>query len=168
MSETIVNYFTSNLSGRIPKELIVLLISMVPILELRGGLLAASLLRIDMYQAIVICIIGNLIPIPFILLFIKKILEWMKTKGRLAGVVHWIETRSQSKSENIQKYKFFGLLFFVGIPLPGTGAWTGALISALINLDLKKAMGAILGGICMASVIMVMIAYGIPAMIRMI
>ncbi len=164
MSNELVDFITNGLSGVCPNEVVIFIISMIPILELRGGLVAASLLHVPMYEAIVICIIGNMLPIPFILLFIKKILGWMSHRKHMGKVVKALETRSKSKSKQIENYKFFGLLFFVGIPLPGTGAWTGALISSLLGMDVKKAFIAILGGVVMASVIMVVIAYGIPAL----
>ncbi|BBF42769.1 hypothetical protein lbkm_1453 [Lachnospiraceae bacterium KM106-2] len=167
MSETTVSFFTNNLTGVLPKEWIILLISMIPILELRGGILVASLLHMNLYQAVIISIIGNMIPIPFILLFITRIFKWMKTKNKLRSVVEWLENKSKNKSENIQKYEFLGLLFFVGIPLPGTGAWTGALIAALLRIKNRKAIAAIICGVCMASALMVLIAYGIPAVIRL-
>lgn len=164
MSDTLVNFFANSWAGTIPNELIVFIISMIPILELRGGLLASSILHIEMYKAIVVCIVGNVFPIPFILLFINKILKWMKTKKHLEKIAYWLESKSEKKSESIVKYEFWGLMLFVGIPLPGTGAWTGALIAALIRMDLKKAFLSILCGICMASFIMCLLAYGIPAL----
>lgn len=166
MSDALVNFFTNSWSGIIPNEVIVFIISMIPILELRGGLLASSILHIEMYRAIGFCIAGNLLPIPFILIFINKILKWMETKKHLRKFADWLESKSEKKSQSIIKYEFIGLLLFVGIPLPGTGAWTGALIAALIRMDYKKAFLSILCGICMASFIMCLIAYGIPVLLH--
>lgn len=168
MVDSLVNFFTKGLSGIVPKEAIVFIISMIPILELRGGLLAASLLNIEMYKAIWICILGNLIPIPFILLFIKAILGWMKKFDCFKKLVEWLENKSMSKSGKIEKYEFVGLLIFVGVPLPGTGAWTGALIASLLDIKNRKAFAAICCGLIMATTIMCLIAYGIPAIIRLI
>ncbi len=165
MSETLVNFFTNSWSGVLPSELIVFIISMIPILELRGGLLAASILHIEMYKAIALCICGNLLPIPFILLFIKKVLKWMKNKKYLSKVAYWLENKCNKKSHSIIKYEFLGLMLFIGIPLPGTGAWTGALIAALIGMNFKKAFSAVLAGICMACIIMCFLAYGIPQLL---
>ncbi|MCQ4991439.1 small multi-drug export protein, partial [[Clostridium] symbiosum] len=105
-----------------------------PILELRGGLLAASpaLLNVPIMQAIPICIIGNILPIPFILLLIRKILDWMKLVKVFRPIALWLEIKAMSKKDQIEKYGFWGLVLFVGIPLPGTGAWTGSLIAALL------------------------------------
>lgn len=167
MVDSLVNFFTQGLSGIMPKEAIVFIISMIPVLELRGGLLAASLLHIEMYKAIIICIVGNLIPIPFILLFIKAILGWMKQFKCFKKLVEWVEHKSMSKSGKIEKYEFLGLILFVGIPLPGTGGWTGALIASLLNVKNSKAFTAICIGLVMATTIMCFIAYGIPAIVSM-
>ncbi|MBB6713296.1 COG2426 family protein [Clostridium gasigenes] len=161
MSDSLINWFTNNLSF-MPKELVVLIISMVPILELRGGIIASSLLGINMFSAIWLCMLGNIIPIPFILWFITPIFTWMKKTKLLSGIVEKLEKKSMSKSEKIQKYEFWGLALFVGIPLPGTGAWTGALIASILGIKVKKASGSILTGIIIATIIMTIISYGIP------
>ncbi len=157
--EVLVQWFTENLSPYISAEAVVFIISMIPILELRGGLLAASLLKIAPLKAIPICIIGNIIPIPFILLFIRQIFKLMKKTKIFCGLIEKLENRAMGKSDNIRKYEFWGLLLFVGIPLPGTGAWTGALIASLLDIDVKKSSLAILCGIFMASVIMYILSY---------
>ena len=102
---------------------------MIPLLELRGGLLAASLLKISAAKAIPLCIVGNIIPIPFILLFIRQIFKVLKKTKLFRGLVMKLEDRAMRKSDQVKKYEFWGLMLFVGIPLPGTGAWTGSLIS---------------------------------------
>lgn len=157
--EVLVQWFTDNLSQFISAEAVVFIISMIPILELRGGLLAASLLQIEAAKAIPICIIGNIIPIPFILLFIRQIFKLMKKTKIFYGLIDKLEKRAMGKSDKIKKYEFWGLLLFVGIPLPGTGAWTGALIASLLEIDIKKSSLAILGGIFLASVIMYVFSY---------
>jgi len=167
MVESLVNLFTSNLSGFLPKEIVVLIISMVPILELRGGLIAASVLGIDMFRAIGYCFVGNIIPVPFILLFITPIFSWMKKTKLFRPTVEKLEKKSMSKSDKIKKYEFLGLMLFVGIPLPGTGAWTGALIASLLGIKFKKAFWAIFFGLIIATVIMCIISYGIPWVITL-
>lgn len=157
--ETLVNSL-----GGIPAELIVFIISLFPILELRGGLIAASLLHIDMWKAIPICIVGNILPIPFILLFIEKIFELLKNT-KLVKMINKLEEKAEKGAEQIMKHKKFGLLLFVGIPLPGTGAWTGSLVAALFHFKLKDAVISILGGIVLATVIMCFISYGIPYLV---
>ena len=159
--EALVQWFSHNLSQFISPEGAVFIISMIPILELRGGLLAASLLKISAARALPICIVGNIIPIPFILLFIRQIFKWMKKTRLFHGLIIRMENRAMGKSEQIKKYEFLGLLLFVGIPLPGTGAWTGALIASLLEVDIKKSSLAILCGLFMASAIMYIVSYGI-------
>lgn len=159
--ESLVNWFSTNLSEYISPEMVIFIISMIPILELRGGLLAASLLKIPPLRALPICVIGNIIPIPFILLFIRQLFRWMKNAGIMKGVIEALENRAMKKSGNIKKYEFWGLVAFVGIPLPGTGAWTGALIASLLEMDIKKSSKAILLGILIAAVIMYIVSYGV-------
>lgn len=162
MADSLISWFTTTLSGSVPKEIIVLIISMVPILELRGGLIAASLLGINIVPAIIVCIVGNLIPIPFILLFITPIFRWLKRTRLFKPLVEKIEKKSMSKSDQIKKYEFLGLVLFVGIPLPGTGAWTGSLIASLLDIKFKKSFPAIICGLILATIIMTIISYGIP------
>ena len=159
--ETLVHWFSQNLSQYISPEGAVFLISMIPLLELRGGLLAASLLKISAAKAIPLCIVGNIIPIPFILLFIKQIFKVLKKTKIFRGLIIKLEDRAMRKSDQVKKYEFWGLMLFVGIPLPGTGAWTGALIASLLEVDIKKSSIAILCGLFMASAIMYIVSYGI-------
>ena len=166
MAEELVNDIVGRFSGTAPEEVIVFIISLLPILELRGGLIAASLLDVNIVKAVIICVIGNIIPIPFILLFITRIFEWLKKFKYSRKLVEYLEKKSMGKSEKIQKYQFWGLVLFVGIPLPGTGAWTGSLIAALLGIDIKKSTSAIFCGIVLAMVIMTMVSYGIPYIIE--
>lgn len=161
MVESLVQWFVTKLGGKAAKELIVFIISMVPILELRGGLLAAgpAFLDIPTWRAIPICIIGNLIPIPFILLLIRPIFAWLRRTKLFRSLVEKLEAKAMSKSSQIEKYEFWGLVLFVGIPLPGTGAWTGSLIASLLGIDWKKAFLAVVIGVCMATVIMYFLSY---------
>ena len=161
MKEALINGLIAGLSGKVGKEFIIFLISMVPILELRGGLLAAgpALLDVPMWQAIPICFIGNLVPIPFILLLITKIFNWMKGTKKLKPLVEKLEHKAMSQSANIEKYEFWGLVAFVGIPLPGTGAWTGSLIAALLGIRFRKAFPAIVLGLVIATFIMTVLSY---------
>lgn len=159
--ESLVTWFMENLSGRISKEMIVFVISMIPILELRGGLLAASVLNIDIVRAIWYCVIGNIIPVPFILLLITPVFNWLKKTKTFRPLVEKLENRAMGKSEQIEKYEFWGLVLFVGIPLPGTGAWTGSLIASLLGIKFKKAFPAVLVGIVLATVIMSIVSYGL-------
>ena len=159
--ESIMSWVISALSGHVSREMIVFIISMVPILELRGGLLAASVLNINITRALWICIIGNIIPVPFILLLITPIFNWLKQTKTFRHMVEKMEARALSKREQVEKYEFWGLVLFVGIPLPGTGAWTGSLLAALLGMKFKKAFPAVLLGIALASVIMSIVSYGL-------
>lgn len=159
--ESLVQWFTTYLSPFVSPEMVVFIISLFPILELRGGLLAASLLKIPAVTAVPLCILGNILPIPFILLFIKQIFKWLKKTKTFRPLIEWLEKKALGKSEKIQKYEFIGLLVFVGIPLPGTGAWTGALIASLLDIDIKKSSLAIFLGVLMAAVIMLIVSYGV-------
>lgn len=158
---SLLAWFMGILEGRISREMIVFVISMVPILELRGGLLAASVLNIDIVRAIWFCVIGNIIPVPFILLLITPIFNWLKQTRTFRPLVEKLENRAMGKSEQIEKYQFWGLVLFVGIPLPGTGAWTGSLIASLLGVKFKKAFPAVLLGIVIATVIMSVLSYGL-------
>ena len=157
--EAFITWFMNTIGQYISPEWSVFLVSMIPLIEERGGLLLASMLGIPMWRAIFFCVIGNILPIPFILLFIKKIFHWM-ADHRLSGVVTKMEEKAAKNKPKIDRYGMWGLLLFVGIPLPGTGAWTGALVAALFDMDLKRASLSILGGIFLAAVIMTVVSYG--------
>ncbi len=162
MTETIANWINDNLGAFLPAELLVLLVSMVPILELRGGMIVASLCGLPLWEAFGICILGNLIPIPLILWLITPVFSWMKRWRIFRPMVEKLEKHATGeRSQRIRKYEFVGLMLFVGIPLPGTGAWTGCLIAALLNIDKKKALLAASLGVLIASVIMALFSYGL-------
>lgn len=163
--EALVQWFTENLSQYISAEAVIFLISMIPILELRGGLIAAALLKIEAVRAIPICIVGNIIPIPFVLLFIRQIFKWLEKTSLFRPLVEKLEARAMGKSDQIKRYEFWGLLLFVGIPLPGTGAWTGSLIASLLEIDIRKSSLAIFCGLILATFIMYMVSYVIPSLI---
>ena len=142
------------------------LVSMVPIIELRGALPIATGLGLAWYIALPVAIIGNIIPVPFIIIFIKKIFAWMsKRKGFLARVVIKMEQKAEAKKDTIEKYGPWGLWLFVAIPLPGTGAWTGALIAAMMGISLKKSFIPIAAGVVTAGVVMALVSYGALALI---
>ncbi len=145
----------------IGKIIMTALISMVPVIELRGALPIAVANGLQYPIAIIVSIIGNLIPVPFIILFIRKIFEWMrKVSKKLDLLVSKLEARAESKSDVVQKYAFWGLFILVAIPLPGTGAWTGALVAAMLNMRLKKAFPAIVLGVVGAATIVTFVTYG--------
>lgn len=133
----------------------------MPVLELRGGLIAAALLKIPYLKAAIICIVGNILPIPFLLLFLDKIFDLMEKWGPTKKIVHHFKKLAAKNKPKIDKYGLLGLILFVGIPLPGTGAWTGALVASVFNMDIKKASLGIFLGIILAFIIMSIISYGI-------
>lgn len=167
MAETLIQWFSDTLGGVVSKEILVFIISMVPILELRGGLIAARLFNIPYLQAVGLCVGGNLVPIPFILFLITPIFNWLKTTKPFRPMVEKLEKRAMGKSDQIAKYEFWGLVLFVGIPLPGTGAWTGGLIASLLGIKFKKAFPAIILGLVLATTIMSVVTYVIPWLISL-
>lgn len=165
MVNNLVNFFVTTFGGltslKFGREILVFIISMMPILELRGGLIAASLLGLSGVKSFIICLIGNIIPIPFILWFITPLFDKLKKTKKLSKLVNKLETKAMNKKDQIEKLKYLGLLLFVGIPLPGTGAWTGCLIVALLGMDKKKSMLAAIGGVVMAGIIMMFLSFGL-------
>lgn len=160
MTETLASTLAELFKGG-GKEVAIFIISLLPILELRGGLIAARILGVEFIKAFIICYIANILPVPFILLFINwifnKMSKWKPTKK----IVDWLSNKTLKKKEQIDKYGYFGLFLFVGIPLPGTGAWTGSLLAILLNLDKKKSFVAIAIGVLAAGIIMSLLSYGI-------
>ena len=165
--ESLINFildlFGNLTSVKFGKELIVFIISLLPILELRGGLIAASLIGLAPVRAYIVSIIGNILPVPFILLFLSKILDLMeKSKIKFfKKIALWLRKKADKNKNQIEKYGYLGLILFVGIPLPGTGAWTGCLVATILGLDKKKAFLSTLVGILLASIIMMLFSYGL-------
>ena len=157
--ETLVHVF----SGVIPAELTVFTLSLMPVIELRGGILAAKLLDLQMLPAFFICLVGTLIPTPFILLFINKIFDWMRNT-RFVKLVDRMEQKGRSKFEKINRYKTLGLMIFVAIPLPGTGAWTGSLAAAFLDMPLRKALPSVFAGVLIAGVAISMLTFGVTSL----
>lgn len=155
--QSIVDLF----SGTLPKELIIFLVSMIPLLELRGSILAAGFMDVSFLPTYISAVVGNMVPIPFILIFIAKILEWMKKTKAFGKIAVKLENKALSKREQIDKYGYFGLFLFVAIPLPGTGAWTGALLAVLLKMKPLKALLAILLGVMTAGLVMSLLAFGL-------
>lgn len=138
----------------IPDWLVVFIISLCPILECRLGMFTAiSLLHMNPFIGFIISFAGNILPIPFILVLINKIFEWLKKVPVIKKPIIWLEEKTLKKRDKIDKFGVWGLLFFVAIPLPGTGAWTGSLLAALLHLDKKKSFGVICIGVFIAGLI---------------
>ena len=156
MAETLTAFFQGlGLSN----EVVIFIISMLPVVELRGGIIMAAVLGMKWYVAVPICIVGNLLPIPLVLKFVRKILDFLKKSKHLKKIIEWFENRTKNKGKNIQNGWLAGLMIFVGIPLPGTGAWTGALAADLFHIEFKKSMIAIVLGVLIASAIMAVVCY---------
>ncbi len=142
------------------KALATFFISMVPVIELRGAIPFGVGFGLDVCTVSVLAVIGNMIPIPFIILFIRKIFAWMRSKNdKLDGLVSKFEEKAEKHKAKITRYEFWGLCLFVAIPLPGTGAWTGALVAAMLEMRLKDAIPAIFLGVIIAAVIMAISSY---------
>ena len=150
----------------IGKSIITFLVSMVPIIELRGAIPIATGMGLSPWIAIPIAIVGNLLPVPFIIIFIKRIFAWMrKVSPKLNGIVDKMEAKAEKNKEKVLRYAFWGLALFVAIPLPGTGAWTGALVAAMLDMPLKKAFPSVAIGVLGAGVIISFVSYGAASII---
>lgn len=164
MANKLARFFVSIFSflgtSFLGKNLTIFLISMMPILELRGGMIAACLLGLNPYLSLLVCIIANIIPIPLILWFITPVFDWFKKKKFLRGFANWCERHAQKNFGKIDALKYYGLFVFVAVPLPTTGAWTGCLIASLLGLDKKKSMIAAIAGVLVAGLIMLIVSYG--------
>jgi uncharacterized membrane protein len=144
----------------IKEYLYVFFCAMVPLIELRGSVLIGAGMGMPWLTNLALSVIGNMLPVPFILLFIRRILAWMHKTKHFKGIAEWLEKKAHSKSDRVLRCASLGLVLFVGIPLPGTGAWTGALIAALLDMRMKYSLPAIFAGVCLAGVIMCCASYG--------
>lgn len=139
----------------------VFFLSMVPVLELRAAIPVGATLGLEWVANYLICVIGNMIPVPIILLFVRHVLEWMKKIPHLDKIALWVENKAQKNTPKVQKYASLGLLIFVALPLPGTGAWTGALVAAMLDMRMKYAIPSIFCGVLIAGLIMSLASYGL-------
>ena len=143
-----------------------MLISMVPVLELRGAIPAGVAAGLSVKEALLVAIVGNMMPVPIIILFVRKVFDWMRKKSvRLDHLVCRFEAKAQKQSAMIDQYEWLGLVLLVAIPLPGTGAWTGALVAAMLNMRLKRALPAIFIGVIIAGIVVSYITYGASMLI---
>lgn len=158
MTDFIVEAITG---ADVGKYLATFIISMIPVIELRGAIPIGVGLGLSHAEAMGISIIGNMLPVPFIILFIRPIFRWMTRKsGKLARLAEKLEAKAEGKWDRIHRYQFFALTIFVAIPLPGTGAWSGALIAAVMNMRLRNALPSILLGVLIAGILVSGITYG--------
>lgn len=139
---------------------------MVPVVELRGAIPFGVASGLSIWTSILVSIFGNLVPVPFILVFIRRIFSWLRTRNeKLNALVTRLERRAEQKKETVIRYAFWGLVILVAIPLPGTGAWTGALVAAMMEMRVKRALPAIVLGVIIAAVVVAVITYGAAVLI---
>lgn len=142
--------------------LLTFLVAMVPVVELRGAIPFGVVRGLNIWTAILASVLGNLVPVPFIILFIRRIFAWMRAHmPKLDGLVTRMEKKAEKNRAAVEKYAFWGLAILVAIPLPGTGAWTGALVAALLDMRMRKAVPSILLGVLIAAGIMTAITFGV-------
>ena len=159
-NNAVVDFFAPFFDSIVGKTVAAFFMSMVPVVELRGAIPFAYGAGIDPWVAFIVCLLGNLVPVPFIILFIRKIFALMrKWMPWLDGLVTKLEQRAEKKSAALQKSTFWGLFILVAIPLPGTGAWTGSLVAAMLDMRLKRAFPAIAAGVTAASAVVTIVMY---------
>lgn len=141
------------------------LFSMIPVVELRGGIPFGVTLGLPVWAAFIAAVIGNLIPVPFIIVYIRRVFQWMRRRmPRLNHLVDRLERKAHLKGQRVTKYKYLGLAIFVAIPLPGTGAWTGSLAAAFLDMPLRRALASILAGILIAGIAISVLTFGVASL----
>ena len=138
-----------------------LVTAMMPILEIRGAIPVGVASGLDPWLAFAVGFVGNMLPIPILILLTRKIIEWLKKHNMLVKLTTWLENKGSKGAQKVQKYSFWGLFILVAIPLPGTGAWTGALVASLLDMRLKRALPAIAMGVAAAGLIVLLVTYGV-------
>ena len=138
-----------------------LVTAMLPILEIRGAIPVGVASGLDPWLAFAVGFVGNMLPIPILILLTRKIIEWLKKHNMLVKLTEWLENKGSKGAQKVQKYSFWGLFILVAIPLPGTGAWTGALVASLLDMRLKRALPAIAMGVAVAGLIVLLVTYGV-------
>ena len=138
-----------------------LVTAMLPILEIRGAIPVGVASGLDPWLAFAVGFVGNMLPIPILILLTRKVIEWLKKHNMLVKLTAWLENKGSKGAQKVQKYSFWGLFILVAIPLPGTGAWTGALVASLLDMRLKRALPAIAMGVASAGLIVLLVTYGV-------
>jgi len=153
----------------IQKYLIVFLVSMIPLIELRGAIPYAVAFNLPLVESYIIAILGNMLPVPIVFFFARKLLEWGQDKKYIGKFFSWCLKKGEKGGKKLEKKAGMGLyialLLFVGIPLPGTGAWTGTLAASILNMDFKKSVIAIMCGVILAGIIMGLLSFGVKGII---
>ena len=156
MAENIINAL-----GAIPNEIKLFIVSMLPIVELRGAIPLGAAMNMGFWETFIISVVGNLLPVPFLILLTRPIFAWLKNTRLFSGITHKIEKRVTKKADKVMKNAAFGLFLFVAIPLPGTGAWTGAMIASLFDMRFKYSLPSISAGVIAAGIIMSIASFSV-------
>ncbi len=160
--ELSLQWLTQTMAGEF---LLTVLVSMIPVVELRGGIPFGVTAGLPVWAAFIAAVIGNLIPAPFIIVYIRRIFQWMRRRmPRLNGIVDKLERKAHLKGQRVTKYKYLGLAVFVAIPLPGTGAWTGSLAAAFLDMPLRKAIPSVIAGVLIAGMAISILTYGVTSL----
>ena len=161
--ELTLQWLTESLAGEF---LLTMLVSMLPVVELRLGIpFGIGTLGLPEWAALTAAVIGNLIPVPFIIVYIRRIFQWMRRRlPKLNSLVDRLERKAHLKGQKVTKYKYLGLMLFVAIPLPGTGAWTGSLAAAFLDMPLRKAIPSIVAGVLIAGMAISILSYGVVSL----
>ena len=138
-----------------------LVTAMLPILEIRGAIPVGVASGLDPWLAFAVGFVGNMLPIPILILLTRKVIEWLKKHNVLVKLTAWLENKGSKGAQKVQRYSFWGLFILVAIPLPGTGAWTGALVASLLDMRLQRALPAIAMGVAVAGLIVLLVPYGV-------
>ena len=158
----LIQWLSDTMAG---KFTLTVLVSMIPVVELRGGIPAGVALGLPVWAAFIAAVMGNLIPVPFIIVYIRRIFQWMRRRiPRLNSLVDKLERKAHLKGQKVTKYKYLGLMLFVAIPLPGTGAWTGSLAAAFLDMPLRKAIPSVIVGVLIAGMAISIAAYGLTSL----
>ena len=159
----LMQWLTDTIAG---KFTLTVLVSMLPIVELRGGIPFGVAAGLPVWAAFIAAVIGNLIPVPFIIVYIRRIFQWMRKRiPKLNNLVDALERKAHLKGRKVTKYKYLGLMILVAIPLPGTGAWTGSLAAAFLDMPLRKAIPAVIAGVLIAGIAISILTYGVASLI---
>ena len=159
----LMQWLTDTMAGEFT---LTVLVSMLPVVELRGGIPFGVSAGLPVWAAFLAAVIGNLIPVPFIIVYIRRILQWTRERfPKLNSLVDALERKAHLKGRTVTKYKYLGLMILVAIPLPGTGAWTGSLAAAFLDMPLRKAVPAVVAGVIVAGIAISILTYGVASLI---
>ena len=159
----LMQWLTDTMAGEFT---LTVLVSMLPVVELRGGIPFGVAAGLPVWAAFIAAVIGNLIPVPFIIVYIRRVFQWMRRKlPKLNSLVDSLERKAHLKGPKVTRYKYLGLMILVAIPLPGTGAWTGSLAAAFLDMPLRKAVPAVIAGVIVAGIAISILTYGVASLI---